>query len=113
MYWIHSILSTTYRPLIEYSSVIMVEPMLFSFEMMKEQFNAGEAGALKRRDIWPSREDAYHSMKLRSTFQAWDDRVLRIFVVSRIVQLALIYTVFAELDRLGARFATTADYRLP
>ncbi|KIK62973.1 hypothetical protein GYMLUDRAFT_242057 [Collybiopsis luxurians FD-317 M1] len=40
------------------------------------------AGSESRRDIWPSREEAYKMLKARKTWQRWDDRVLKIFVES-------------------------------
>jgi hypothetical protein len=40
------------------------------------------AGATNRRDIWASPEDAYKSLKARPAWKVWDDRVLKIFVVS-------------------------------
>lgn len=43
------------------------------------------SGAVNRRDIWPSREEAYKSLKARPAWKAWDDRVLKIFVVSVIL----------------------------
>jgi len=39
-------------------------------------------GAVNRRDIWPSSEEAYKVLKARPAWKAWDDRVLKIFVVS-------------------------------
>ena len=41
-------------------------------------------GAVSRRDIWPSREEAYSLLKARPSWKVWDDRVLKIFVVSSI-----------------------------
>jgi len=40
------------------------------------------SGAEKRRDIWPSKEEAYQALKSRGTWKSWDDRVLRSYVVS-------------------------------
>lgn len=37
--------------------------------------------ALKRRDIFPSREDALAWLKSRAGFKVWDERVLQAFVV--------------------------------
>lgn len=40
-------------------------------------------GAVNRRDIWASREEAYRLLKARPAWKVWDDRVLKIFVVCR------------------------------
>ncbi|KAL0581671.1 hypothetical protein V5O48_000374 [Marasmius crinis-equi] len=37
-------------------------------------------GSVNRRDIWPSKEEAYRLFKSRGAWKVWDDRVLRIFV---------------------------------
>ena len=39
-------------------------------------------GSLKRRDIWASREEALRLMLVRPPFNAWDPRIVKIFVVS-------------------------------
>ena len=53
---------------------------------MAPKFQSGEnnnlfLGAQKRRDIWPSAEEAYMFLKSRPTWKVWDDRILRIYVV--------------------------------
>ena len=53
---------------------------------MAPRFQSGEnnnlfLGAQKRRDIWPSAEEAYTFLKSRPTWKVWDDRILRIYVV--------------------------------
>lgn len=37
---------------------------------------------LTRRDMWPSKEEAYKVMSEREAFKPWDRRVLRIYCVS-------------------------------
>lgn len=44
-------------------------------------------GAENRRDIWASREEAYKVLKSRPAWKAWDDRVLRQFVVCLVLML--------------------------
>jgi hypothetical protein len=43
--------------------------------------NMLSSGAEKRRDTWPSKEEAYKIMKSRGVWSTWDDRVLRLFIV--------------------------------
>lgn len=43
-------------------------------------------GAINRRDTWPSKEDAYNILKSRGSWKSWDDRVLKIYVVSVFLQ---------------------------
>lgn len=61
---------------------------LILVELMSMNQKAGQStaflstGAAKRRDIWPSREEAYKQLKTRNPWKGWDDRVVRIYVVS-------------------------------
>ncbi|KIM38787.1 hypothetical protein M413DRAFT_237250 [Hebeloma cylindrosporum] len=75
-------LSRGYYPKIQYASLILCEVMT-----MAPRFQSADPGksnlflgAQKRRDIWPSAEEAYRFMKSRPTWKVWDDRVLRIYV---------------------------------
>ena len=36
----------------------------------------------KRRDIWPSSEEAFDALKAGAAWSAWDERVLKIYAVS-------------------------------
>jgi hypothetical protein len=38
-------------------------------------------GAINRRDIWPSREEAFKLLQSRPAWKVWDERVLKIYVV--------------------------------
>ena len=38
--------------------------------------------SLAREDIWHSAEDAYEALRMQGLFRKWDDRILKIFVVS-------------------------------
>ena len=77
------LLTHTYPDPPKWHSIILVEPMVFSREA-DETFrdNFLEKGAMARRDIWPSKEDAYKIFSERKGFKTWDDRVLRIYCVS-------------------------------
>ena len=75
-------LSLTYPSPPRYRSLILVEPMIMA-KVAAEAFGDGlRKGAIARRDIWPSKEEAFKAFSSRKTFKAWDPRVLRIFCVS-------------------------------
>lgn len=74
------ILSTTFQPPIHYTSLQLIEPMLIP---KKDVFNDKLIeGALRRRDVWPSKQDAFETLRSRPAFKIWDELALRIFVVS-------------------------------
>ena len=50
-------------------------------------------GAVKRRDVWPSREEALRTLQARPSFQVWDPRMLEIFVV-RAVSYGCKYSLY-------------------
>jgi len=74
------ILSTTYLPSITYSSLILVDPTMFPKPPSGSDPMYLANNAEQRRDIWPSRPEALHSLQSRSSFKKWDPRVLQIFV---------------------------------
>lgn len=75
-------LSTMSLPAVTYSSLIFVDPMMFPKPPTgtPEKPFALVEGAVKRRDVWPSRAEALESLQSRPSFKIWDPRVLRIFV---------------------------------
>ncbi|KAF9037381.1 alpha/beta-hydrolase [Hymenopellis radicata] len=80
------LLSMTFQPAIRFEKLILVEIMTMN------QVAAGTAtfladGSAKRRDIWPSKEEAYKLLKARSPWKGWDDRVLRIYIDSGMTAL--------------------------
>lgn len=40
-------------------------------------------GAVRRRDVWPTRENAWETFMSRPSWQVWDERILKIYVVSK------------------------------
>ncbi|KAJ3554135.1 hypothetical protein NM688_g3260 [Phlebia brevispora] len=70
----------TYMPQITFSSLILVDPMLLRKPLPEERELDLETGAVKRRDIWPSREEALSALQSRPSFKIWDPRILKIFV---------------------------------
>lgn len=68
------------EPKIKFSSVILVEPLLSPggkehvYSLRKRLVRS----AYERRDVWPSREDAFQSLKMKTS---WHPRVIELFVV--------------------------------
>lgn len=78
------LLSLDFVPSIEslFASMIFVEPMTMEpVSGSKGPAKKLASGSQSRRDIWPSAEEAYKMLKTRRTWQSWDDRVLKLFVV--------------------------------
>ncbi|KAF8878111.1 Alpha/beta hydrolase fold-1 [Infundibulicybe gibba] len=73
-------LALTFTPAIKFNSLILCEPMAMHQRFTGKPSEMLIGGAAKRRDIWPSREEAYRLLKSRPAWKVWDDRVLRIFV---------------------------------
>ncbi|KAH8990763.1 Alpha/beta hydrolase fold-1 [Lactarius akahatsu] len=73
------VLTRTIYPFVSWSTAILIEPMF----VHRDNFTGVEKfllkGALKRSDVWPSREGAYKLLRERS-LKSWDPRVVDIFV---------------------------------
>ena len=75
-------LANTYFPKIPFTSFILTEPMGFPKDSMPPTLTVFLTNsAEKRRDVFPSREEALTWLQSRAGFKVWDPRVLRIFVV--------------------------------
>ncbi|KAF9559775.1 hypothetical protein CPC08DRAFT_637383 [Agrocybe pediades] len=75
-------LSLGYYPKIRFTSFIFAEIMTMSEDIISKATEMLVSGAEKRRDIWPTKEDAYKVLKSRGTWKSWDDRVLKHYVDS-------------------------------
>jgi len=71
------VLSRTMYPSVQWSSVILVEPMYISPDNLQKTSMTLAGGANKRRDVWPSRDGAYKQFRERS-FKSWDPRLVNI-----------------------------------
>ncbi|KZT40158.1 hypothetical protein SISSUDRAFT_1060517 [Sistotremastrum suecicum HHB10207 ss-3] len=69
-------LSTTYFPKVKFDRLVFCEPMMFPPGGPKLDL---ATGAEKRRDIWPSKQEAFDWLSNRSAFKIWDKRVLKRF----------------------------------
>lgn len=74
-------LSMNYFPSLKFESLILCEHMTLGQKYSGKTSVTLANGAVNRRDIWPSREEAYKLLKARPAWKSWDDRVLKIFVV--------------------------------
>jgi hypothetical protein len=74
-------LALGYYPKINFAAFILCEVMIMprKFGLAAKDFLSG--GAEKRRDMWPSKEEAYNILKARGIWKTWDDRALRSYVV--------------------------------
>lgn len=77
------VLSTTFKNPPPWNSILMIDPMLLS-----QKFDGVTGphflltGAQTRRDIWPSKEEAFRIFKGRRSYADWDQRVLKAYCVS-------------------------------
>lgn len=76
----YSILTRTIYPFVPWSSAILVEPMFLHPDFMDRIGKFLPEGATKRRDVWPSREEAKKLFRERS-FKTWDPRAIDLYVV--------------------------------
>lgn len=70
-----------YYPQVKLHALVCCDIMIMADRFGGPARNFLVTGAEKRRDIWPSKEEAYKVMKGRGTWKSWDDRVLKNFVV--------------------------------
>jgi hypothetical protein len=84
-----SILALTYQPQLKPEFLIMIDMMGISSEAIPAMMKFLTEGSINRRDVWPSREEAYKLLKARQAWRIWDDRVLRLFVVSLVLHLSV------------------------
>jgi hypothetical protein len=75
-----SVLTRTMYPFVSWSSAILVEPMFLHPDLANGAAKFLMEGAIKRRDVWSSREEAEKLFRERS-FKSWDPRVVDLHVV--------------------------------
>jgi hypothetical protein len=75
-----SVLTRTMHPFVPWSSAILVEPMFLRPDFGERTGKFLMEGAIKRRDVWSSREEADNLFRERS-FKSWDPRVIDLHVV--------------------------------
>ncbi|KAF9037745.1 Alpha/Beta hydrolase protein [Panaeolus papilionaceus] len=81
-------LAQGFYPKIKWEALVLCEPMIMPLESGKDFIEVLGDGAMKRRDIWPSREEAYRTFTDRGRiWRTWDPRVRRLFVEHGLVSL--------------------------
>ncbi|KAG7095543.1 hypothetical protein E1B28_006281 [Marasmius oreades] len=109
------LLSTNFFPVIKFEAVILIETMTMmkksSAPFISIETNVLASGSISRRDIWPSKEEAYQSLKSRAAWKVWDDRVLRTYTV-RPSPLSLGVLVVSLTLQTGTRHEAAAHKRL-
>ncbi|KAI0342214.1 alpha/beta-hydrolase [Trametopsis cervina] len=73
------VLSDTYMPKITYESIFLVDPMFYR----RTEANTIKSLPVlsgKRRDVWPTYEEAYKQFSSRPAYQVWDPRILKLYV---------------------------------
>ncbi|KAI9513482.1 Alpha/beta hydrolase fold-1 [Russula earlei] len=73
------VLAAAIHPFVSWSSVILLEPMFIGPSYFQSSGKFLEEGAVKRRDVWSSREEAHENFRERS-FKSWDPRLIDLFV---------------------------------
>jgi hypothetical protein len=67
-------------PFVSWSTAILVEPMIVHRDNFTGKNKFLLKGALKRCDVWSSREEAHKFLRERS-LKSWDPRVVDLYVV--------------------------------
>ncbi|KAH6910789.1 Alpha/beta hydrolase fold-1 [Coprinopsis sp. MPI-PUGE-AT-0042] len=74
------VLTGGHYPRILFKSLVCCELMSMDQKTGKKAGELLSGGAGNRRDVWPSKEEAYKILKSRGTWKSWDERVLRNYV---------------------------------
>lgn len=104
-------LVNTYMPIIQFASLVLVDPMLIRQKRPDEKELDLHSPAERRRDIWPSFEEALKSLQSRPSFQLWDPRILELYVVRHILHTNL--WKFDRSDRTGTWDAGSSYCHVP
>lgn len=77
---------------IPYLGIILVEPPLIDketfyahLERQNKALRIARKATSARRDVWPSKEDAFQWFSKRFPWNTWDVRVLQLFCVSHVM----------------------------
>ncbi|KAF9037740.1 Alpha/beta hydrolase fold-1 [Panaeolus papilionaceus] len=73
-------LSNSYYPRINYHALVFCEVMTADHKFAAPLGDGMATSAMKRRDIWPSKEAALEFFKSRGTWKTWDARVQKLLV---------------------------------
>ena len=108
MFYHRSVLSRMMYPAVSWSGVILVEPMIVHPVHSKRAKRFLVEGALKRRDMWSSSEEA-HKLFRERTFKSWDPRSVDLHVVC-IRFYSRCFYMLIDGQRYGLRALPTLTY---
>ena len=110
--WRHArMLSCTFVSPPKYDALILVEPMLVPPPELSPPTTILSDGAIKRRDIWPSKEAAHEAFAARPSWKIWDPRVLKIFTVTlNVLPFGSYHAQLYGLQEEGLRDLPTSTY---
>ncbi|KAJ6590066.1 Alpha/beta hydrolase family-domain-containing protein [Mycena vulgaris] len=108
------VLALTYQPVLQPDFLVMIDMMGIHAGAVPALMKLLTEGSMGRRDVWPSRAEAYRLLKARSAWRAWDDRVLSVFVETGLRPLPTLE--YPDKDKAGVtlkctRKQETATYR--
>ena len=72
---------TTYHPPPKVLSFHLLEPFLLS-EKAREWGLRLDDSSSRRKDIWPTSEEAFQTLKTQPFYSTWDERILKLLTVS-------------------------------
>ena len=105
----HRILTRTMYPLVSWWGAILIEPMFTHPAYFGGANKFLTEGAVKRRDIWPSREEANNVFRERS-FKSWDPRVIGLHVVCVHTSVRCFVLALIGRQKYGLRELPTLTY---
>ncbi|KAF9037744.1 Alpha/beta hydrolase fold-1 [Panaeolus papilionaceus] len=76
-----------FYPKIKWHTLVLCEPMILPLDSGKNVSDLLADGALKRRDIWSSREEAHNVFIAGRAWRRWEPRVRALFVERGLVSL--------------------------
>lgn len=103
-------LATTFYPLLRIWSLHLIEPFLLGERVKSWGFDF-IGMAEQQRDMWPSSEDAFQSLRVHPALRICDERILKLFAVSFFLLYPLLYmTAFVVTEPWSS---TVTYYRIP
>lgn len=83
------LLTTKEIPPSTFAAMILIEPTIVTREVfnseLEDRMSAMDfsvAATSSRRDVWPSRDEAFHYFKKRIPWRVWDERVILLLTVN-------------------------------
>lgn len=96
------------HPFVSWSSAIIVEPMFLHPNFHYRTGSFLTESVIRRRDVWPSRDEAHKNFRERS-LKSWDSRAVDLYVV-RIHSVSDVLWVLTAVQKYGLRELPTLAY---